>query len=106
MEDVLKRLLEAESRVEALMKEAEAERDRLVQEARVEARTVEERFAARLPALRASYLEKAEAQAAQALRELERRYEEQHAQIRTLAEQRLQDTVAAAVALVLDPSRE
>ncbi|WP_077729678.1 hypothetical protein [Methylocaldum sp. 14B] len=56
MEDVLKRLLEAESRAEVLIKEADAERDRLVQEARAEARTMEERFAASLPALRASFL--------------------------------------------------
>jgi V/A-type H+-transporting ATPase subunit G/H len=106
MDDVLKRLLEAESRAEVLIKEAETERDRLVQEARAEARTVEERFAANLPPLRAASLEKAEAQAAQALAELKRRYEEQHAQLRARAEQRLQETVAAAVALVLDPSRE
>lgn len=106
MEDVLKRLLEAESRAEVQVKEAEAERDRLVREARAEARTMEEQFAASLPAFRASFLEKAEAEATQALGELEQRYEEQCTQIRILAEQRLQEAVAAAVAILVDPSRE
>ena len=106
MEEVLKRLLEAEQRAEALVKEAMAERDRLVRQARVEARAAEERFAASIPAIRAAFLEKVEEQAAQALAELRRHYDEQRRQLRTLAEEHEQAAVEAAVALLLDPSRE
>ena len=106
MEDVLKCLLEAEHRAEALVKAAEAERDRLVRQARVDAHAAEERFAARIPAIRTSFLEKAEEQAAQALAELRRHYAEQQRQLYTLAEAREQTAVETAVALLLDPSRE
>jgi len=105
MEDVLKLLLEAESRAEALVKEAEAERDALVNQAEAEARATEEAFAAKIPEIRNRYLQKAEEEAAQKLKELKRHYEELKVRVQNSAEQHESEAVKAAVALLLDKGK-
>ena len=105
MEDVLKRLLEAESRAEALVRKAEAERDAMVKRAEAEARALDEAFAARIPEIRNRYLQKAEEEAAQKLKELERHYEELKVRIRNSAQQHEPEAVKAAIALLLDTDK-
>jgi vacuolar-type H+-ATPase subunit H len=105
VEDVLKRLIDAELKAEAMVKQADAERERIVHQAVREARLAEERFEARVPELRRSFMQKAEQRAEQGVAELERRYGERHKQLRSSAQEREQEAIDAAVALLLDPKR-
>ena len=106
MDNVLKSLLEAEQKAEALVQEAEVERDATLNQAKAEAHAAEEAFAARIPAIRDQFLQKAEEQAARTLKELDRHYEELNVQVQTTAQQHESEAVEAAVALLLDPARE
>ncbi len=106
MEDELKRLLAAELRAEALVEEANRERERLIHQARDDARAAEQRFEARLPELRNAFLSKAEERASQAVAELTRRYEERRAQLRAMAKEHEREAVGAAIALLIDPDWE
>ncbi len=105
MEDELQRLLDTELQAEALVKEAELNRERLIRQALDDARAAEQQFEARVPELRASFMEKAEERAVQAVAELARRYEERRAQLRAHAREREQEAIKAALALLLDPGR-
>lgn len=105
VEDELKRLLDAELRAEALVDHADAEREAIIHKALDDARIAEERFQAQIPELRASFLEKAEDRAAQAVAEVTRRYEERADRLRALAREREREAIDAAVAWVLDPDR-
>ncbi len=105
MEDELQRLLDTELQAEALVKEAELKREQMIRQAREDARNAEKQFEARLPELRASFMEKAEERAVQAVAELARRYEERRAQLRSQAKSREGEAVKAAVELLLDPGR-
>ena len=105
IEDELQLLLDTELQAEALVKEAELKREQMIRQAREGARNAEKKFEARLPELRASFMEKAEERAVQAVAELARRYEERRAQLRSLAKSREDEAVRAAVELLLDPGR-
>jgi vacuolar-type H+-ATPase subunit H len=105
IEDELQRLLDTELQAEALVREAELKREKMIRQALEDARTVERQFEARLPELRASFMEKAEERAVQSVAELARRYEERRAQLRTQAREREQEAIQAALALLLDPGR-
>jgi vacuolar-type H+-ATPase subunit H len=103
MDDALKRLLEAERRAEELAKQAEHEQDRMIQAALREARTEEERFQARIPEIHSSFLEKAEARAEQTIKELKKRSDERHTQLREMAEAREAEALEAAFAVLCEP---
>jgi vacuolar-type H+-ATPase subunit H len=102
MDDTLQRLLDAELRAEKIAQQAEAERERIIQGALFEARAEEDRFEARIPDLHASFIEKAQARAEQTVAELKRRYDERHTNLRTLADEREDDALEAAFALLID----
>jgi len=105
MEDELQRLLDTELQAEALVKEAEGKGERMIRQALDDARAAERQFEARLPELYASFLQKAEERATQAVAEQARRHEERRQQMRTLAQQREQEAIAAALAVLIDPER-
>ena len=105
MEDELQRLLDTELQAEALVREADAKRERLIRQALEDARVAEQHFEARIPELRASFLEKAEERAQQAVAEQARRYEERRQQLRALAKEREEEAIGAAIALLIDPER-
>lgn len=106
MEDVLQRLLDAELQSEALVKEAEHKRERLIHQARDDARAAEKQFEARLPDLRSSFDEKSQERAAQAIAEQTRRYQEWTGQLQALARERQADAVTAAVALLINTGKD
>lgn len=106
MDDTLQRLLDAELRAEKIAQQAEVERERIIQGALREARMEQERFEARIPELHNAFLDKANARAEQAIAELKRRYDERHAQLRGLAEERSEDALEAAFAFLSDPHSE
>jgi V/A-type H+/Na+-transporting ATPase subunit G/H len=105
MEELLKRLLEAERQAEAEVRQASAERERLIQEALRQAREAEEQFTKGLPLLRAPYTKQALDHAEAAIAELNKKHEERKRQLRDLAEQREQSAIEAAVGILLDPQR-
>lgn len=101
MDDTLKRLLDTEMQAEFLVRKAEDERESLIQAAMMEARADEDRFEAHIPELHQIAIDKAEARAEQAIAEIKRRYEERHIQLRELAEEREDDALSAAFALLI-----
>ena len=105
MEELVKRLLEAERQAEAEVKQASAQREHLIQEALRQAREAEEQFIKGLPSLRAPYRKQALERAEAAIAELKKKYEERERQLRELAEQREQSAIEAAVSILLDPQR-
>ncbi len=106
MDDTLQRLLDAEMHAEKTARQAEAERESIIQGALMEARAEEERFLMRIPDLQDSFAQKAQSRAEQTIAELKRRYDERHAQLRNLAEEREEDALKAAFALLIDPQAE
>ena len=72
----------------------------------MEARAEDERFDSRIPDLHRSFLDKAENRAEQTVAELKRRYDERHAQLRNMADEREDDALEAAFTLLLDPTVE
>ena len=103
MDDTLKRLLEAEARAELIAKQADQERERIIQSALLEARAEETRFESRIPELYASFREKADSRADQTTSELQKRYDERHTQLRDQAEERERDALESAFNLLIDP---
>ncbi len=103
MEDALKRLLDAEARAEAIIEEANRERDRLIKEALQAAREAEARFEERRQEIRIPFLREAEVRAEQALAELARKSEERSRSLREQAGRHEGEAIAAALALLLDP---
>lgn len=101
MEDVLKRLLDAETRAEAQVEEASRQREAVIAQALEEARIAEERFLARLADIRAPYLAQGGERAEQAIAELRKKYEERSRHLRALAESHEREAVDAALAVLL-----
>ncbi len=106
MDDTLKRLLDAEMRAEKIARQAEAERENIIQGALLEARAEDERFESRIPDLHGSFVVKADSRAEQTVSELKRRYDERHSQLRNLADEREDDALEAAFSLLMDPATE
>lgn len=103
MEDSLKLLLDAEARAQAMVDEADRERERLIAAALREAHEAEARFEAGKAEVRAPYLHEAAIRAEQATGELTRKYEERQRVLRDLAARHETDAIAAAMELLLDP---
>ncbi|CAK0747703.1 (H+)-ATPase G subunit [Gammaproteobacteria bacterium] len=105
MEAILKRLLDAEVKAQHLVDQADGERELIIREALADAQAANERFTARIPELQSSFIDKAQERATQAVGEMRRRYEERLAMLKQLAEERREEAIEAAVAVVLDPSQ-
>ena len=102
MEDTLKRLLDAELEAEELVDKVTRECDQITAQARDEAQRAEERFEARIPELRHSYVSKAESRAEQSINELRRRYDERRQQLIKMAEEGQEEALDQAIAVILD----
>jgi len=100
VDESLKRLLDAESRAEDIIAHADAERQRIIEQARQEARDEERQHAERIAEIHASFLAQAEQRAQQSIAELKRRHSERSAALQSAAEQRKQQAIEAAVALL------
>ena len=105
MEDVLKRLLDAEAKAEAMVKDAEAEYDRVMLATREEIRSSEQRFDAQIPELRNAAVKSAQERAVQTIAELKRRYEERQREQHAIAGERSAEALDAALAVLLDTGR-
>ncbi len=105
MDETLKRLLDAEMRSEQTVEEAKAKREEITRQALEEARRAEQRFSDRIPDLHASFVEKAEARAAQSINELQRRYDERNQALRSMAQQHESEAIDTALALLLETGK-
>jgi vacuolar-type H+-ATPase subunit H len=103
MEDVLKRLLETETRAEAIIEAAEAERQRIVEAAMREAREAEARFQDESTQRRQPLLQEAEDRAGQLVADRTRKFEARQRALREQAERNEEEAVRAALNLLLDP---
>lgn len=101
MEDILKRLLDTESRAEAIVAAAEAERKRIVDAALDEARQAEARFQESAAGRRQPLLAEAEDRAGQLVADLNRKYEARQRALREQAERNEGEAVKAALAALL-----
>ena len=103
MEDVLKRLLETETRAEAVIEAAEAERKRIVDAAMEGARRAEAQFQEDAARGRQPLLDEAEGRADQLVADLKRKYEARQRGLREQADHNEVEAVKAALALLLNP---
>jgi hypothetical protein len=101
MEDILKRLLDAEMRAEAQVEEASRQREAIIAQALEETRQAEERFQSRIDSIRAPYLAQGGERADQAIAELGKKYEERSRHLRALAESHEREAAEAALAVLL-----
>ncbi len=102
MDDTLKQLLAAEGAATELVKKAEQDSDHLIQTAVQEARAQEARFEDRKPELHAAFLEKSDQRAKQSIAEMDRRFQERLAQLRSAAEQNEERALEAAFREMLE----
>ena len=105
MDDALQRLLETERRAEDIARQANEDKERMVEDALTEARRLDAQFQARIPDMQASFLNKAGVRAEQTVAELRKHYDERHSRLRQQAEEREAQAVAAALKLLTDPGR-
>ncbi|MDD5365605.1 MAG: hypothetical protein PHR30_09720 [Gallionellaceae bacterium] len=103
MEDVLKRLLETETRAEAIIEAAEVEREGIVQAAMAEARQAETRFQSESARRRQPLMQEAEDRANQLVADLTRKFEARQRVLRDQADHNEDEATRAALALLLDP---
>lgn len=104
MDDALKRLLDAEVKAQGQVDEALKERDRVVAQAREEARNAEQRFNKRIPGIHDSFRSKAEERARQSIAQMQRRYEERATHMKEAAKKTRDAAIAAAMGRFLDLS--
>ena len=106
MDDTLKRLLDAEVEAQHRVDEALQERERLVEEARQEARNAERRFNKRIPEIQESFHNKAQERARQTVAEMERHYEERREHLKVVTEQAAGEALEAALGRFMDVQPE
>ena len=102
MDNTLQRLLDTELKAEKLVDDALKQRDRLMEQSLEEVRLAEARFDARIPEIRASFLEKAEQRIEQTVAEVSLRYQERIAELQTMADETRDEAVQAALGIILD----
>lgn len=100
VDESLKRLLDAETKAELIIADADKERHRLIEQARHEAHEAERQHNERVSELHASFLSQAEQRAQQTITELKRRHSERSAALQDSAEQRRQQALDATVLLL------
>jgi len=103
MDDILKRLLDAEQQASETVEGAKAEREQIIRMALDEAHHSEQQFIARIPELHESFLTKAQDRAHHTVAELQRRSDERSRELRQMAEAHEQEAVEAALAILLNP---
>ncbi len=105
MNDVLKRMLDAEQRAQRLVDDALEQQKAMLERAREQAHEAEKRFESRMHDLRHELESKAEAEAARTIAQMERRSRENRDQLRASADECRHDAIDAAIRIVADPDR-
>lgn len=105
MDDVLKRMLDAEQRAQRLVDDALEQQKKMLERAREEAHEAEQRFETRMNELRLDLHNKAEAEAERTIAQMERRSKENLAQLHASAEKFREDACEAAIRIITDRER-
>lgn len=100
IDETLKRLLDAESEAERVLAHADGERLQIIEQAKREARAMEQQQTAHIADVHTSFLAQAELRAQQAIAEMQRRYSEQSLTMRASAQRHEQQALDEAVVLV------
>ncbi len=100
VDETLKRLLDAEAKAEQIVARADEERQAIIEQAKLDVRTVEKQHAERMAEIHASFLAQAEQRAQQTVNTLQKRHAEQAAALHTLAERYQQQALEEAVTLL------
>lgn len=101
MEDILKRLLEAEKKAEEQVEQADAARRQMIQDALDTARQAEIEFEKQAEARRSPFLAKAEEEARRRVAQMEEASSAQQRRLRERAARNEEAAVEAALALIL-----
>lgn len=105
MDDLLRSMLEAEQRAQRLVDDALEEQKKMLESAREEAQEAEQRFETRMHELRLDLENKAEAEAARTIAQMERRSKENLEALNASAEQFREDAREAAILILTDAAR-
>jgi vacuolar-type H+-ATPase subunit H len=103
MDDILKRLLDAEILAEQKTAQAEIEARTLVDDAATKAQEAEQAFEEQITELHEGFLKQAQQRAQQTLGEVQRRHQERLTQLHEFATKREQSALSAALNLLLHP---
>ena len=104
MDDTLQRLLDAEMKAESIAREAEEAREKTIRAATLEARELDEAFTAKIPTLQQTWIARSEERAANAIAEIERRYDERYERLRDIAEDREEEALNAGFRMLANTS--
>lgn len=85
VDEALKRLLDAEARAELVIAGAEAERQKIIEQAKFEVQALERQHAERIKEIHAAFLAQADQRAQQTIAELKRRNADRTASLRHAA---------------------
>jgi len=105
LDDLLKRMLEAERRAQRLVDDALEEQNKMLERAREEAQEADKRFESRMHEQRLDLENKAEAEAARTIAQMERRSKENLEKLRASARQSHEEACEAALNIVADENR-
>ena len=100
VDETLKRLLDAETKAEQIVARADAERQSIIEQAKRDARALEQQHSERMTEIHASFLAQAEQRAQQTIITLQRHHTEQAKALRASAERHEQQALDEAVALL------
>ena len=100
VDETLKRLLDAEAKAEQIVARADEERQAIIEQAKLDARAVEQQHAERMTEIHATFLAQAEQRAQQTINTLQKRHAEQAVALHTLAERYEQQALDEAVTLL------
>lgn len=105
MDNPLKRLLETEARAKDILDTARAAQQSQLDATLASVREAEARFDANRATLRAPYLQEAQARADRTIADLTEQYTTRQHELRDLAARNEHAAVAAAMQVLLDPTR-
>ncbi|OIR11182.1 hypothetical protein GALL_73600 [mine drainage metagenome] len=100
VDEALKRLLDAEARAELVIAGAEAERQKVIEQAKFEVQVLERQHAERIKEIHAAFLAQAEQRAQQTIAELKRRNTDRAASLRQSAGESESQALDAALSLL------
>jgi V/A-type H+/Na+-transporting ATPase subunit G/H len=101
VDEVLKRLLNAELEAERIVARADEERQTIIEQAKRDAHAEEQQFAERVAEIRASFQRQAEQRALQTIAEMQRRYGEQERVLRASANMNEQRALDEAIDIII-----
>ena len=105
VDESLKRLLDAEARAELVIARAEAERQEIIEQAKLEVQALERQHVERVREIHATFLDQADQRAQQTIAELKRRNSDHAAALRVSAKESETQALDTALNLLTDAGK-